>query len=431
MRRRAILAVAASVLMAAVAAAGDWPQWRGPDRDGVAHEKGLLKMWPKAGPELAWKSDQAGLGFSAPAVVGGKVYVLGARDDDEYVIALDAKGKELWATKIGPVFDFPRNNWSRGPNSTPSVDGDHVYAVGSQGELVCVTAAKGAVVWRKNLPKAMKGEVDNSAPGGVEKMGWGFCWSPLVDGDHLVIAPGGPDGVLAKLNKKTGAVVWQSKAAPFPVTYASPMSLKVGGVAHYVQLLQDRVVGIDAENGDLLWTYKPDQPYRDVVCPTPLVKDGKVYVTVGYGGGCDLLEPEGKGKKFTVKAAYSERAIANKQGGVVALGDHVYGAHEDRGWACQELATGKVLWESKRNAVPVGELAAADGMLYLLTEKDGKGLVALVDASPTKYAEKGRFSLPEASEKRKPGGHVWTHPVIADGKLYLRDQEWLFCYKIK
>ncbi len=426
-----MLGFAACVVLPLAAPAADWPQWRGPARDGVSPEKGLLKEWPKGGPELVWTFDKAGLGYSAPAIVGGKVYVLGTRDDDEYVLAIDAKGKELWATKIAPIFDFKGNQWSRGPNSTPAVDGDLVFAVGSQGELVCVTADRGVVVWRKNLPAAMNAEVNNSAPGGQPRFGWGFCWSPLVDGERLIIAPGGPKGLLAALDRKTGNVIWQSKDAPDTVTYSSPMPAEIGGVRQYVQVVQDGVVGIDAKTGDLLWRHKRTDPYTDVVIPTPLVKDDRVYVTVGWGGGCELLKIAAAGKKFTATSVYAQPEIGNKQGGVVAIDNNVYGAHEDRGWVCQDWASGEIKWSSKRNAIPVGSLAAADGLLYCLSEKAGTGLVALVEASPAGYKEHGRFSLPKASALRKPSGHVWTHPAISDGHLYLRDQEFIFCCKIK
>jgi outer membrane protein assembly factor BamB len=413
------------------AKAADWPQWRGPARDGVSPEKGLLREWPRGGPQLVWTFARAGTGFTAPAIVGGKVYLMGARGDTEYVLALDARGNELWATKIAPVFDFKGNQWSRGPNATPTVDGDLVFALGSQGELVCVTAGKGEVVWRKNLPRVMNAEVNNSAPGGQPKFGWGFCWSPLVDGDHLVIAPGGKDGLLAALDKKTGNVVWQSKDAPDTVTYSSPIAATIGGVRQYVQVVQDGVVGIDAKTGALLWRHKRETPFPDVVIPTPLVQDDQVYVTSGWSGGGELLKITAAGKKFTATSIYAQPEIGNKQGGVVLLDKHVYGAHEDRGWECQDWASGEIKWSSRRNAIPVGSLAAADGLLFCLSEKDQKGIVALVEASPAGYKEHGRFSLPKASALRKPSGHVWTHPAIADGHLYLRDQEFLFCYKIK
>jgi outer membrane protein assembly factor BamB len=428
MRTGSTLALAAAVLAAAGGA--DWPQWRGPDRSGVSPETGLLKSWPKGGQPLVWTFKNTGRGYGGPAVVGGNVYLMGARDDQEFLIALDDKGSELWATKVGPVFDFKGNQWSRGPNSTPSVDGGLVYALGSQGALICVEAKGGKEVWRKDLPKQMDGEVSNFAPGGVEKYGWGYCWSPLIDGEQLVIVPGGPKGLFAALDKKTGKELWRSKGVTEQATYSSPVILTAGGVRQYVYVTQNGTVGVDAKNGELLWSYKRADTFPDVVCPTPIVRGDEVYVTA-WGGGAELLKVTPADKGFTVKAVWSANEIANHQGGVVLVGQYVYGFDGERAWKCQDFASGEIKWTSNRRALGPGSLMAADGMLFCLSEKGGKGLAALVAATPQKYTEKGRFSLPEAAADRKTRGGVWTHPVLSDGKLYLRDQEYLFCYQVK
>jgi outer membrane protein assembly factor BamB len=430
MRTGSSLALAAGMIVATVGGAADWPQWRGPDRSGVSAETGLLKSWPKAGPPLLWTFSKAGRGYSSPAVVGGKAYLLGARDDEEYLIGLDDKGADLWATKIGPVFDFRTNQWSRGPNSTPSLDGGLVYGLGSQGILICAEANGGKEVWRKDLPRDMAGEVSNYAPGGVDKYGWGYCWSPLVDGEKLLIVPGGPGGLFAALDKKTGKELWRSKGVPEQATYSSPMVLEVGGVRHYVYVTQNGVLGVDAKNGDLLWSYKRAEPFPDVVCPTPIVRGDQVYVTA-WGGGAELLKVTPAGKGFDIKVVWSEREIANHHGGVVLVDQYVYGFDGERAWKCQEFASGQIKWTSMRGALGPGSLMAADGMLFCLSEKGGKGLVALLEATPQKYTEKARFSLPQGAADRKTLGHVWTHPVLSDGKLYLRDQEYLFCYQVK
>ena len=199
---------------AAACVAADWPQWRGPDRGGVSSETGLLKQWPKDGPELAWSFENAGTGYGSFAVVGGRAYVLGARPVDadkrvEQLIALDDKGKERWKADIGPMWDFEGNQWSGGPNSTPTVDGDRVFALGSQGILVCVKTADGSEVWRKDLPKEFGAEV-SSGGFGPEKRGWGFSWSPLVDGDKLICTPGGSKGLFIAFDKMSGDVLWRS-----------------------------------------------------------------------------------------------------------------------------------------------------------------------------------------------------------------------------
>jgi outer membrane protein assembly factor BamB len=429
MRTRSPLALAACLACLSGALAADWPQWRGPDRSGVSKETGLLQSWPKGGPSLLWTYKNAGVGFSGPAVVGGTIYIMGAREDAEYLLCLDGEGKEKWAAKIGPVFDFKTNQWSRGPNATPSVDGGLVWGLGSQGVLVCVRATDGTEVWRKDLPREMDAAV-NPIGGGPENFGWGFDWSPLVDGDQLVITPGGPKGLVAALDKKTGKELWRSKDVPEKATYSSPVILEVGGVRQYVALTQKGVVGVDARGGDLLWSYTREDAFPDVAIPTPVVQGSRVYTTA-WGAPAEVLEVEPDGKKFKAKLAWSEKQISNIQGGVALVDGFVYGYHADRAWECQDFASGKVRWESNRRALGPGSLIAADGLLFCLGQKGELGDVALLQAAPDKYVQKGRFLLPEGSKLRKPSGRVWTHPVLSDGKLYLRDQELLFCYKVK
>jgi outer membrane protein assembly factor BamB len=426
MASRILLAVCVVGLPLSLPAA-DWPQWRGPNRDAISKETGLLKKWPKDGPELVWTFNKAGAGYAGPAVVGGKLYTMGARDKTEYVFALDNKGQELWSVKIGSLFDFKGNNWSGGPNATPSVDGELIFAVGSQGDLICVDTG-GKERWRKNLPKELGAQV-NDIGGGPENMGWGFSWSPLVDGEQLVCVPGGPQGLFAALNKKTGEVLWRSKDVKDPVTYSSPIMATIGGVKQYIQMTQEGVVGVSAKTGDLLWYFKRDNPWGDVLCPTPICQGNLVYATGGKGG-CNLIKVTPDGKKFKAEEVYSEKQIANWHGGVVLVDKYVYGYHAEREWYCQDFAQGgDNKWDDQpRNALGPGSLVYADGRLYCLTDK---GVVGMLTANPEKYTELSRFTLPRSSTIRKNRGGVWTHPVIADGYLYLRDQELIFCYKVK
>jgi len=431
MRTRTITALTAALLTVIGSLQGaDWPQWNGPKRDGHSPEVGLLKTWPKGGPKLLWTFDKAGNGFTAPAVVGGKVYTMGCRGDTEFVICLDEMGKELWASKIGPVYDFEGNQWSRGPNGTPAVDGNLVYAVGSKGMLVCLETAKGEEKWRKDLPKEMDAAVNNIF-GSDDSVGygWGFSWSPLVDGDHLIITPGGPKGLVAALDKKTGKQVWRSEKIPDEATYSSPILVEVEGVRQYIVMVQSGAVGVSTKDGSELWRFKRANPFADVVCPTPVYHDGHVFLTATKGPA-HLLALKKTGATFSVKDVYTpaaSRQIINDNGGVLLVGDHLYGANGATGWKCIEFKTGKKAWDTRELATGPG--VYADGHLYCVTQDEGE--VVLVRATPEEYAEKARFKLPKASTQRKPSGKVWTHPVIADGKLYLRDQELVFCYQIK
>jgi outer membrane protein assembly factor BamB len=406
--------------------ADDWPQWRGPDRTGVSREKGLLKKWPDKGPSLKWTYKEAGNGYSAPAIVGDVVYTMGARKGDDYLIALDVKnGNELWAKKIGPSYE--KTQWSDGPNSTPTVDKDLIFALSSNGELACFDT-NGNAKWSVDLQKKMKARV-NPIFAKEDSQGWGFAWSPLVDGDNLIITPGGPNGLFAALNKKSGEVVWQSKDVTEPCTYASPIVAEVHGVRQYIAIVQDGGVGVDAKAGAPLWRFKRRPPYSDVVCSTPIHKDNLVFLTAI--GGCDLVELTKDGDKFTAKKKVTTKDFQNMHGGVVLVDKHLYGAHEHRNWQCLEFTNpANVAWESdKDNDVRPGSLTYADGMLYVYSEKDGT--VALLKATPDKYTEISKFMIPQKSKLRPQSGGFWTHPVVANGRLYLRDQELIFCYEVK
>src|SRR5262245_35110146 len=228
------------------ARAADWPQWQGPNRDNVSPEKGLLKEWPRGGPPLAWTFKDGGAGYSSSAVVGHRLCTMGARGEDEYLLALDAKsGKELWKLKVGSSFTFRGNQWGAGPRSTPAVAGDHVYALGGFGDLVCADTG-GKEVWRKSMAKDLQGEV-NPIGGGPEKLGWGNCWSPLVDGDRLICFPGGPKGAVAALDRKTGNLVWRSEKLTHQASYSSPVVAEVDGVRQYVVLFNEGMAGVAAK----------------------------------------------------------------------------------------------------------------------------------------------------------------------------------------
>jgi len=391
-------------------ALADWPQWRGPDRTDLSKEAGLLKTWPTEGPKRLWLFKEAGLGYSGPAIVKGKLFTLGVRDGSEQLIAVDINdGKPLWSAKLG---DMLNNSYGDGPRGTPTVDGDFVYALSGRGDLICANAADGKVIWQK----AMR-EFGGKTPG------WGYTESVLVDGNKVVCTPGGSRGALLALDKKTGGTLWQSKDFTDGAQYASIIPATVHGQRQYVQLTMKHVAGIGPEDGKLLWS--TDFPGQTAVIPTPIVHDNQVYVTAGYGVGSKLVNI---GPSNEVTEVYFNKVMKNHHGGAILLDGHVYGYSDGPGWVCQNFATGEQVW-AERSALGKGAIAYADGMFYCLAE--GNGTVALVEASPKGWKEHSRFKLEAQTAQRSPQGHIWTHPVITGGRLYLRDQELLSCYDVK
>ncbi|HEV3203471.1 MAG TPA: PQQ-binding-like beta-propeller repeat protein [Gemmataceae bacterium] len=421
------VAVLATFLLSGLSLfAADWPQWRGPDRTGLSKETGLLKTWPEKGPPLLWSISNIGLGYSSPAIVGDRLYILGTRTASEYAFALDTKdGKEIWSSELGPIFKWQGNTWGDGPRSTPTVDGDRLYALGAQGELACLETETGKKIWGHNLYKEFNGYVmDNNCP---VTIGWGYCEGPLVEGDQVVCTPGGDDGLLLALDKKTGKVLWRSKEVKSKAPYSSILVAEVGGIRQYIQLTENGVVGVAATDGKLLWTYA--KPNDDLVIRTPIFHNNYVFTTYSFGAGSDLFQLIVDGPAIKAEKVYSNKNIKNEMGGVVLVDEHLYGSSRDN-WVCQEFVKkkGDIAWETKRR-LGSGSVTYADGQLYCFL--DGNGTVLLVEASPKGYKENGRFKIPQESKQRAPSGKIWSHPVVANGRLYLRDQELLFCYNIK
>jgi outer membrane protein assembly factor BamB len=398
----------------------DWTQWRGPHRDGVSAETGLLKEWPKDGPKLLWDARKVngghsvGIGFSSLAIAQDKIFTIGdRRNDGGYVFCLEeATGKELWKTKIG-------RDQGDGPRCTPTVDGDRVYALTRQGNLACLKIADGSLVWQKDFKKDF---------GGHMMSGWDYSESPLVDGDKLVCTPGGKEAVMVALNKKDGETIWKCEApASSGAGYASIVIAEVGGIRQYITLLGKELglIGVNAANGKFLWNYKRIANGTANI-PTALVNGEHVFTSTGYGTGAALLQLVPKDGGIEVKEIYFLKGnqLQNHHGGMVMLGDYIYGGHgHNQGFPfCLEWKTGKFAWEPQRG--PGGGSAAvlfADGCLYYRYES---GVMALVEATTTEYKLLSSFKVPI-------DGNGWPHPVIHNGKLYLRGADQLLCYDIK
>lgn len=407
--KHVLLAAALHACLAGSLVAEDWPQWMGAGRDGLTNETGLLQAWPEGGPERLWLAKTVGLGYSGPAVVAGKLFILGSREKTEQLICLDAtSGDELWASDLAEEYD---NGWGNGPRNTPTVDGDRVFVLSAKGTLVCLSKIDGQEVWRVRM-QDFGGKIPT----------WGYAESPLVDGDRVLVTPGGDAGAIVCLDRATGELVWQAEGVTDKAHYSSIVVAEPHGRKQYVQLLPNQLVGIAAATGELLW--QVDWPGKVAVIPTPLVRGNRIYVTSGYGVGCMQVEiaPDN-----TASIVYDNKAMKNHHGGVVLLGDHLYGHSDGVGWLCQDWATGKRAWR-ERGELGKGAIAYADGRFVCLGEDDGQ--VVLIAASPEGWEEHGRFTLDPQTELRKPKGKIWVHPVITDGRMYLRDQELLFCFDV-
>ena len=379
----------------------NWPQWRGPNRDGISKETGLLKQWPAEGPPLVWKATGAGSGFSSFSLANGRLITMGLRGDREFVIAFDlATGKEAWATPNGSAFQNDRGN---GPRGTPTVDGDRIYALGGNGDLSALDARTGKVVWAKNVLREFGGR----------NIQWGISESPLVIGDKLLVNPGGPSASIVALKKSDGSVIWKSQSDK--AGYSSAIPVQVNGGTQVVFFTSQRAVGLDLNDGKLLWEYA--KPSNNVAnCATPVAKGNRVFISSDYGtgGGVVEIKPDG-----TAQEIWFTKDMRNHHSSSVLVGDYLYGFSSAILTAIK-FDTGEVAWKDR--SVGKGSLVYADGRLYCFSER---GVVGLVEATPTGYVERGRFRIEAGSIE------TWTHPVVAGGRLYLRDQDTIYAYDVR
>jgi len=463
------ITVTAVVLMvvACSSMAADWPQWQGPNRDGKSADTGLLQEWPQDGPSLAWRIDNRGGGDSAPSIAAGRIYGMGNRGDEEVVWALSEKdGSEIWATPLGPAFAQRASQGKEGPGCTPTVDGERLYVEGLGGNVACLQVGDGKIIWQIQMTEKF---------GGRAPM-WSYRESPLIDGDKVICTPGGNDAMLVALNKLTGETIWKSKVPDAPsggadgpggrpgsvggrsgeageraggsrgrqggsrgrrggfgggagAAYASIIAIDFGGQRQYVQLTAKALIGVAASDGKFLWRYDKPANRMSINCSTAIYHDGHVFAASAYGAGGGLVKLS-KDADGSVKAeeVYATTDMQNHHGGMILLDGYLYGANggnEGGALVCLDFKTGKVMWDQRESAGrrAKGSLALADGRLYYRMED---GTVVLIEPSPKQYIERGRFEQPD--RRRQP---AWAHPVIANGKLYIRDQDVMFCYDVK
>lgn len=409
------LTLMAGLTLTAFASGGDWPSWRGPNRDGISKETGLLASWDEGGPPLVWKAQGLGGGYASVIVVKGRIFTTGTEQGQTTVVALDLKsGKKLWSAPVGS---------GGGPNCTPTYDDGLVYALSKKGDLVCLDAETGDLKWRKNFPRDF---------GGKMMSGWGYSESPLIDGDRLICTPGAKDAAMAALNKKTGETIWKTSIDDLGrrgrdgAGYSSIVVAEVGKIRQYVQLMGRGLIAVNAKDGRFLWNYNRIANGTANI-PTPIVKDNFVFCSSGYGAGAALLKLTAKGDGVEAEEVYFQpgNKLQNHHGGMICVGDYIYFGHgHNKGFPiCVNMLSGKVAWFKGRG--PGSGSAAivyAEGRLYFRYQS---GDMALIEATPEGYREHGTFKIPKSS------GPSWPHPVVSGGKLFLRAQDVLFCYDIK
>jgi outer membrane protein assembly factor BamB len=393
-----------SLLLLVLLTLDDWPQWRGPNRDGLSLETDLLPAWPEGGPPPVWKATGLGAGYSTVTVDRGRIFTLGASRDTEHLIALDAgSGKEIWRTRIGSRYE---NNRGDGPRGAPTVEGGRVYALGGNGDLVSAEAATGKVFFRVNLLSRFS----------ASNIGWGISESPLVLEDRVLVNAGGPRGSLVALRKADGSTIWAVESDE--AGYSSAVVAEIGGVRQAIFFTGERVVGVRVDSGELLWSYRR-VANRTANVATPIVRGNRVFVSSDYGTGCALLAIEGAPPSMTAREIYFHQDMKNHHSSSVLVDDTLYG-FSSAILTALDFETGQVLWRDR--SVGKGSLVAADGRLYLFSEK---GVAGLAEATRAGYREMGRFTI-ETS-----GSPTWSHPVVANGRLYLRDQDTLYSYDVQ
>jgi outer membrane protein assembly factor BamB len=420
-----ILICIVSFSWAGVADAADWPQWRGPKRDGKSSETGLLKKWPESGLDLLWEMTGLGAGFSSMAIVDGKLYTMGdiavEGQDRQCVICYDlAKRAQLWIAQIGPPYEDSRG----GPRSTPTVRDGFVYVVGTDGDIVCVEADTGKIRWQKHLQKDLEGGPNPK---------WKYSESVLIDGQILLCTPGGRKAVIAAMDKDAGEVLWKCAMPDIgpkgkdEAGYSSIMISHGGGIKQYVQLTNKGLIGVAIDDGKFLWGYNKIAN-RVASISTPVIDGDYVFCSTAYDTGSALLKLTATNSGINAEEVYflDSGTFQNHHGNFVQVDGYIYGGHgPNKGKpTCVQMKTGKVMWQQDQPGSGSTSVLYADGHLYFRYEDD---TMALIEANPEQYKLKGKFKLPKRDGMDGPG---WPHPVIVDSKLYIRHADVLFCYDI-
>jgi outer membrane protein assembly factor BamB len=407
----------------AQAETNSWYQWRGPNRDGRAAPQELLEEWPVGGPKLVWSAKNLGMGFSASSIANGKLYTMGTYKDLCHVVCLEAKtGKLIWEKPIDGAAgeNSYLTGWGAGPRSTPTIAGEFIYALSDLGVLACLKASDGSKVWMTNLV--------NDFGGSIPK--WGYSESALVDGDRVIVMPGGKN-FLVGLDAKSGKQIWGSKGVEMSANYVSTIKANIGGKDMYITASEKGLLAFDVASGELLFQNE-STGNKTAVIPTPVVSGDIVYHVSAYGAGNAAVKVKVQGGKVTAEQLYhnNSKSMENHHGGVILHDEAIFGFSKTDGgvWMAQDLASGKVLWSQKIGKNKSGSIAFADGKIYCYNDTDGTCLLA--EATREGWKPKGELTLPAQTEIPRGKGAIWAHPIISDGMLYIRDHDLMFAYAI-
>ena len=401
--------------------AQDWPQWRGAQRDGVFKKTDLNVDWAAKKPSLVWTFKQAGAGYAAPTIVGTTLYCQGAENGKDVAFALYTQtGNVKWKQELGAESVLERGN---GPRGSVTTDGDKLYLIRGSGHILCLSATDGKIIWQKDFKADFNGKIMSN---------WGYSESPLIDGNLVLCTPGGSNGTMVALDKNSGNLVWRTTGWTDDSGYSSAIVAVVDDIRQYIQQSSKGVAGIAAKDGKLLWKIE-NSAYRTAVIPTPVFYDNMVYVTNGYNGGCMGIKLTKNGENITANTIYAERTISNQHGGVVLMNGYIFGFAEQpaNGWVCQNMKTGEIVWNQRGQEVGIGKGSIIGVGNHLLCFDMTSGALAVVAASPDGWKESGRITIPERTKITTQDNQLWTHPVVANDKLYLRDHDLLFCFDLK
>jgi len=408
--REYVFVILATLLLAATGVFAEnpghsWPQFHGPDRDNISRETGLLNVWPDEGPSLVWTAKGLGHGFSSVAIAGGMIVTAGNMEEDTVVTALNMDGEVLWRAKNGEAWtkDYP------GTRSTPTIDGTRIYHQSPLGNIVCLEAETGEVIWN----------VDILTKVGSKNSTWGLAESLLIDGDRLISCPGGPETCMVALDKHTGSVIWKAPSTDELAGYSSPSLVEYKGLRIIVTLTAKAIIGVNADNGELLWHVKHES-YADENVMIPIFYDGYIFISTLATGSVKwriTVEDE----KVGLEEIWRTKELDNHHGGVILLDGYLYGASTVKNsneWICLDWQTGSMMYADP--GVGKGSLTYADGMLYTLSIDRVMGLVR---PTSTLFELVSSFEIPKGGE-----GKSWAHPVVSNGRLYIRHGEFLYVY---